>query len=132
MIESLTTEIFKEFGKSDKTVFTVTEFETLSTKFPKLNLLKEKLTEKQSLESQLSSFESRKTSSLAQLTDIGTLPVDQPVALAERYGWVQLKKQKDEVDSQLASVEASIVSTTASFATVSAEVTALKTEMGVI
>ena len=132
MIESISTEIFKEFSKSDKVVFDPSEFETLNAKYGKLNALKDKLAEKQALENQLASYEARKDSLLAQLTDIGELPVEQPVELAERYGWVQLKKQKEDVDTQLVSVSASIDSTIAALATINTEITSLKTGMEVM
>ena len=132
MIDSLSTEIFKEFSKSEKVVFEQKEFETLNAKYGKLHVLKDKLAEKQSLESQLFNLQGQKVSLMEQLSSIGELPVEQPVSLAERYGWVQLTKQQNELKAQLTQVDYSINSTTASITAITTEVDSLKLEMEVM
>lgn len=102
------TQIFLKYGLSDKSQFPEDEFFALSEKYPQIQELQDKEDFLQQVETIISDCTTQLASIALQLDDIGDVPVDRPVSLAERYGWTELRKQqlallvsKNSLQSQL-------------------------------
>lgn len=123
--------VFFRYGKSNKIEFSEDEFRALHTQYPKIFILADKEKIKVNIDSDISINTSRRVEVVANLADIGTLPDTPPVSLAERAGWITLKKQKEILTEELANIDIKLPLWSEQSAILSAEISAIKAEMGV-
>lgn len=130
-IESIYTPLLKEYDLAEKVSFTPEEFELLEDKYMQLLELENKIQHKASAQNILDNANASVTSIQAQIADIGTLPETAPESLSERYGWIGLKNQKENLEVQLQNAQATITSYTEQISTLDSEISAIKTSLGI-